>query len=66
MNRNSGGRGAGSGMTGRGRQSGGNRPGAGPGGQCVCPNCGTKAPHIQGEPCFNKACPKCGSKMTRE
>lgn len=43
----------------------GNRPGAGPGGDCVCPNCGEKAPHKQGVPCFNMSCPKCGTKMVR-
>jgi hypothetical protein len=44
----------------------GNRPGAGPGGNCVCPSCGEKVPHQQGTPCFNVKCPKCGTKMVRE
>ncbi|MBN2019574.1 MAG: hypothetical protein JW749_05050 [Sedimentisphaerales bacterium] len=39
---------------------------AGPGGNCVCPNCGTKVPHATGSPCSQLSCPKCGSRMTRE
>lgn len=50
---------------GQGRM-GGNRPGAGPGGNCVCPNCGERVPHQQGVPCYEVNCPKCGTKMTRE
>lgn len=49
---------------GRGRM-GGNRPGAGPGGVCVCPNCKLSAPHKAGVPCYNMNCPKCGAKMVR-
>jgi hypothetical protein len=37
---------------GRGRM-GGNRPGAGPTGNCVCPGCGTKIPHQAGFPCYD-------------
>jgi hypothetical protein len=44
----------------------GNRPGAGPGGNCVCPSCGEKVSHLQGTPCFNMKCPKCGGNMVRE
>jgi transposase len=40
--------------------------GLGPGGQCVCPNCGTKAEHILGKPCYEINCPKCGTKMVRD
>ncbi len=40
--------------------------GAGPGGQCVCPSCGTIAPHNPGVPCTQIKCPKCGSLMVRE
>ena len=50
---------------GRGRM-GGNRPGAGPSGYCVCPSCGTKVAHRQGVPCYSIECPKCGAKMVRE
>jgi len=49
---------------GRGRM-GGNRPGSGPGGDCVCPNCGERVPHQQGMPCYSVNCPKCGTKMAR-
>lgn len=49
---------------GRGRM-GGNRPGAGPSGECVCPACGAKVPHQRGVPCYDIKCPKCGAKMTR-
>ena len=45
---------------------GGNRPGAGPSGDCVCPGCGTRVPHQVGVPCYNLNCPKCGAKMIRE
>jgi len=38
----------------------------GPGGNCICPNCGTKAAHYRGIPCLEQKCPKCGSQMTRE
>ncbi len=51
--------------TGRGRM-GGNRPGAGPSGNCICPSCGMKVPHQQGVPCYNVACPDCSTKMVRE
>jgi hypothetical protein len=41
------------------------KSGAGPGGTCVCPACGTKVPHAAGEPCTNLYCPACGSQMIR-
>jgi hypothetical protein len=44
---------------------GGSRPGAGPGGDCICPNCGARAAHRVGNPCYDVTCPKCGTKMTR-
>jgi hypothetical protein len=53
------------GSSGRAGRMKGNRPGAGPGGNCVCPNCGEQLPHKQGMPCFNLSCPKCGTKMVR-
>jgi len=41
--------------------------GEGPGGYCACqnPNCNYREPHLSGQPCYNKICPKCGSKMMR-
>lgn len=47
---------------GRGRMGG---QGLGLGGECQCPNCGTKAPHKRGVPCFEQLCPQCGSTMVR-
>lgn len=44
----------------------GSRPGAGPGGNCICPNCGEKATHKRGTPCYTLSCPKCGTRMVRE
>jgi len=46
-----------------GRQGG--RYKAGPGGDCVCPSCGYIVPHGAGDPCFQKDCPKCGTRMIR-
>jgi len=57
------GRGQGGSGGGRGRMGG---VGGGPGGNCVCPNCGKKAPHQRGVPCYQQKCPACGAKMTRE
>jgi len=62
-----GGRGQGGGAgQGGGRRMGGNRPGAGPAGNCICPNCGKKTPHQAGIPCYNQNCPECGTRMIRE
>lgn len=58
-----GGRGRGAGGGGRGRMGGPSA--AGPGGTCVCPKCGEKLPHTVGRPCYQMACPKCGTTMTR-
>ena len=46
------GQGTGRGMGfGRGRRRmEGNSTGAGPGGYCICPECGTKTPHQRGTP----------------
>jgi len=64
------GRGAGGGSgSGAGRGGGLGRKGgfaAGPGGNCVCPNCGAKKAHQRGVACYEIKCPKCGAKMTRE
>ena len=38
----------------------------GPAGFCVCPSCGHKEPHERGVPCFERSCPECGTKMTRQ
>ncbi len=58
------GRGRGQGLEagGRGRMGG---IAAGPGGECICPNCKYREPQVRGSPCMNKKCPKCGTKMTR-
>ena len=50
---------------GRGRM-GGTKAGAGPSGYCICPNCGHKAPHQVGVPCYQVNCPKCATNMVRE
>jgi hypothetical protein len=44
---------------------GGNRPGSGPGGECVCLSCGARLPHQVGTPCYSLNCPKCGTKMVK-
>ncbi|MBN1896200.1 MAG: DUF134 domain-containing protein [Candidatus Aenigmarchaeota archaeon] len=49
-------------MLGRGEKGG---RGFGPGGECVCPECGRKVPHDRGIPCFEYKCPDCGTQMTR-
>ncbi len=38
---------------------------AGPGGYCICPNCGAKLPHELGVPCSQLTCPRCGTRLTR-
>ena len=59
----------GSGGSRLGRRSGkgkmGGPAGAGPGGFCECPNCGTKLPHQVGQPCYEIKCPQCGTAMVR-
>jgi len=63
------GRGGGGRGQGRGQGRGGGRMGGpvagGPGGSCICPNCGEKTLHTPGQPCNQTVCPKCGEKMTR-
>lgn len=53
----------GSGGAGRGQ---GGRFRAGPGGNCVCPNCGETMKHKRAMPCLKQKCPKCGTAMARE
>lgn len=68
MGRGRGGSGRGSGG-GRGQGQGPGRQGgiaAGPGGDCVCPACGERVPHVLGQPCTSQTCPKCGTRMIRE
>jgi len=60
-----GGQGGGRGQ-GQGRGRMGGRYAAGPGGNCVCPNCGHKEPHVAGQPCTDRKCPECGTMMVRE
>jgi hypothetical protein len=43
-----------------------NKNNLGAGGFCICPKCGEKLPHQQGEPCQDILCPKCNTKMLRE
>ena len=65
MTRRGGGRGGGGGGGGGGG-TGGTKAGAGPGGGCICPSCGHKAPHQVGQPCYQSKCPKCGAQMVRD
>lgn len=52
--------------SGRGRGRGqGNRPGSGPGGYCVCPNCNYKTSHTRGVPCNTIKCPQCSTMMIK-
>jgi hypothetical protein len=60
-----GGRGGGRGQ-GRGPGRKGGPKAAGPGGSCICPSCGHQVPHSQAQPCYEIACPKCGTIMTRQ
>ena len=60
-----GGRGQGRGG-GRGGGAGGGGLGFGPRGECICPTCGTVAPHQPALPCREMKCPKCGNQMTRK
>ena len=63
--RGMGGSGVGRGQGGSGRGQGGGVA-AGPGGYCVCPNCGEKAVHQLRTPCYDQQCSKCGTAMARE
>jgi len=48
---------------GRGRMGG---TAMGPGGMCVCTECGYKEAHGRAVPCTDRKCPKCGAMMARE
>jgi hypothetical protein len=64
-----GGRGQGRGGGGQGKRQGmggGNKPGSGPSGNCVCSKCGYKEEHLVSERCVERKCPKCGTQMVRE
>jgi hypothetical protein len=50
---------------GRGRM-GGNRPGSGLGGNCICPKCKLSVSHRAGAPCYDVKCPECGTAMVKE
>ncbi len=52
------------GRKGQGRM-GGNRPGSGPGGEGVCPQCGAQVPHERGVPCSSVKCPQCGTALVK-
>ena len=56
----------GSGQDSRKGRLGSFKAGAGPSGNCVCPSCGAVVAHERGKPCYQKNCPKCGAKMTRQ
>lgn len=60
------GTGRGMGMGSGGGQGRGGGFALGPGGNCVCPNCGKTAAHQQGSPCYKMKCPACGAAMTRQ
>ena len=51
---------------GRGRYPQGDKPGSGPGGNCVCPKCGYTIAHTRFTPCNQRTCPKCGATLTRQ
>lgn len=49
--------------TGKGRM--GNSLSPGPGGKCVCTECGFEEPHQRGVPCSSKNCPNCKISLIR-
>jgi len=55
---------AGGGFGRRGRRGIGGGFARGPGGECICPNCGYREPHQLGVSCYTKKCPECEAPMT--
>jgi predicted DNA-binding protein (UPF0251 family) len=53
------------GRGGRGRMRG-RRGGVGPGGYCICPECGYRQKKTLGVPCTELKCKKCNAMMVRE
>lgn len=49
-----------------GRNNAGRSVASGPGGNCICPQCGYTESHMTGLPCAQKKCPSCGIAMTRQ
>ncbi|MBN2496109.1 MAG: PDZ domain-containing protein [Deltaproteobacteria bacterium] len=35
-------------------------------GECICPRCGAKVPHVRGTACYTTTCPVCGTPMVRD
>jgi predicted Fe-Mo cluster-binding NifX family protein len=70
MNGRGRGRGAGGGrglgQRGSGRRRSDDFMTTGPGGHCVCPQCGQTESHQPGVPCIKRKCPKCGAVMIRQ
>jgi predicted Fe-Mo cluster-binding NifX family protein len=60
------GAGKGRGQGGRGLGRMGGPLAAGPGGTCVCPQCGHTEPHGIGVPCIERTCPKCNAVLIRK
>ncbi len=50
----------------RSGEGAGTKPGSGPDGNCVCPDCGHKIKHEVGKRCMDIQCPECGTAMVRE
>ena len=46
-------------------QGGGNKPGSGPSGKCICPQCGFSTKHKIGQRCMDMTCPKCGTALIK-
>jgi len=47
------------------RKGAGGGSGLGPKGECYCPNCRFRRPHLINVPCYTMKCPQCGALMTR-